>query len=1139
MDRSTATFFALVIGAALAAVPTAAWQPGPITDSGGVRPTPEQIRETEPELFYLKDDGGRLVPVPGFRYRDFVELFRLREGLAGPDQPPAAIFERVVVRIDARNPAASEKAWPATVECSILQSRGGWVMVPLGLRGLLLDQPPTHDGPGRMVVDTDAEGGLRCWFELPARPEGVAAAAAEIRQTVHLTGRVAVDVSAAQDMFDLGLPPAVTSRLEVLTNRPAPAVSLLPRTAGHVEIAPDEDGGLVTVTGVLSDIHVRITDSIDNSGPAASAQVECDSVVRIAGRSAMIQATLQLAGIPPGTSRLRLTPPPGITIRSVGGDAALLDTGEAAERPFLDVAVTAAADGRAMITLEGEGPVDPTGAAPLEPLGFAVNGIEPWRQWGRTSLIVDEEWQANWDDAPGLRRVDPPVSQRERGFVAAFAYDAQPAELAVRIRPRRSRVVIEPEYRYDVSASRITLDARLRVAARGAPVNGISLGLEPSWSLQDVGPAGLVDASALRVEGGLVTVPFLQPLAGDALVEITAARRIEPAAETIAWDFPTPKADLVGPAAVVIAADSDIELSPDSEASLGLVRQTASAIPMADAGRIALVYRLDAAEGRFVAARRFLPRRIEATVDASVAVDDQRVAVEESIRLNVMHVPLEFFELTVPEAAIATGSFEIRQGPELLDAVEMNRVPDAEGTGMPLVFLRALLPVPLLGEGEVMVRYRMPVPAIPRESTVALDLPLSLPAATGLSRQSVLLTDAGGLTVGVRGEAWRRDVTGRTAAVRSWSAPKPQFVLPLALTERVREVTSGTVVEATWLQTRLYPQSREDIVTYVISGATDPLTIDLNPDEATASACDVRVDGRPVAVEWQGPGRIVIDLDDELADSVDARRLVEIRTTAPWGGTAAGLGLPWPVPLDPPGLPQSVRERRFSWDVLAATDDHLFGGPARWTRQQRWTWSGRSWQEEAIVSAEELADWVRQDLPAGKGDIRLLATDSPPDGYRCVYSGVGRPGRAVLWVVPTWAIVLLASGSVLAFGLAALARPGWRRPGVLLGVAIAVFLAAAAAPGFAPLVGQAALPGVLLSIVAAGLHWFGNRQRTDRTAAAVTGGSASSLTRTAAPTVSLVVAPSAASAAVGTGRDYGPARGSGTERDAGIERGLR
>ena len=1101
MDRTPATRFALMLWAAFFAAPALAQRPHPALSPDGLQPQ-ESVREIAPELFYLQDETGRLVPVPGFQYRDFVDLFRLREGLAGPAQPPDAVLESIIFRIDAREVAAGSGACPASVECSIRQSHGGWVMVPVGLRGLLLDQPPTHEGPGRMVVDADPDGGLRCWFELPAD------AASDVRQTVRFVGQVTVDASTSQDAFELGLPTAIASRLEVLTTRAAPAVSLSPKTAGRVEVSPDEDGGLVTVTGASGAFRLRIANASETGGPTALAQAECASVVRIAGRTAGIEAELSLAGIPPGTSRLRITPPPGMAVQSIGGDATIIDRGGAVDTPSIDMAVMAAADGQATVVIECEGPVDPSGQALLETLGFAVEGIEPWRQWGRVSLVVDGEWQVSWEDVPGLRRVDPPVAQRESGFVAAFAYDAQPAALQVRIRPRRSRVVIEPEYRYDVSAGRITLEGKLRVAARGAAVNGISLLLEPSWSVRDVGPAGLVDAAALRVEEGRITIPFLQPLAGDAVVEFSAARRIEPDAAEVSWDFPAPKADLVGPAAVVIAADSDIELSPDSEASVGLVRQTSSAIPMADAGRIALVYRLDAAAGRFVASRRFLPRRVEATVVASVTVDERQVGVNESIRLNVMHVPMEFVELTVPEAAVATGTFEIRQGPELLDAVEINRVAAADSAGLPLVLLRALLPVPLLGEGEVGVRYQMPTPSIPREATVALDLPLPLPVVTGLSRQSASLADTGSLTAGIRGEAWRRDLASRAGTVaRSWSAPKPQHVLPLALTERVRQAASDTVVEAAWLQTRLYPQTREDIATYVISAATGSVAIDLASTNTPPLSCEVRVDGDSVPADWQGAGRIIIDLGDATA----GRRLVEIRTTAAWGGTAAGFGLPWPVPLDPPAFPNSVRERRFSWEVVTAADDHLLGIPNRWTSQQQWTWQGLGWQQESVVSSEELADWVRHDLQSERGAIRLLASDPLPVGGHFVYSGVGPPGPADAWILPTWTIVLAASGMMLAWGLAVIFRPAWRRPAVLLGIGAAAMLAAAAAPGIAPLVGQAAVPGGLLAILAAGLRWFSDPRPAGRATPAVMVSGASSLTRTAAPTVSLIVAPSAAS----------------------------
>ncbi len=1110
MDRPPVRRRVLVCGAALA-LATLAWPPLTRAAEAGSPAPANGVRETLPELYYLEDDSGRLVPVPGFRYRDFMELFRLREGLAGPSQPPTAVNEKVFYRIDARADTGSERAWAATVECTVQQTRTGWVALPVGLRGLLLDQSPVHEGPGRMAVDTDPDGGIRCWFELPAD------APKDVRHKVRFIGRVAVDRSTGQDFVEFAMPAAVATRLELVTSRPAPAVSLAPEQSGHVEVTPDEDGGLVEVTGLVGDVRLRITDAADHGTTAAAAQVECESVVRIAGRTATVTAALDLTGLPPGNRRLRLTLPKGLTVRSVSADATRVESSATVDPRVLDVSVMAAADGRATITVECEGPVDPSGRTPLEPLGFAVEGIEPWRQWGRAILVVDGDLQASWDEASGLRRVDPPAAQREPGFVAAFAYDAQPAELELQIRPRRSRLVIEPEYRYDVSASRVSIDGSLRVAVRGAPINGIAVALDPSWNLDDVGPAGIVDAAAARVDGGLVTIPFLQPLAGDAIIEFRAIRGIPADDRDVAWEFPGPRADLVGPATVVITADTDIELAPDAEASQGLVRQTSSSIPSADVGRIPLVYRLDSPEGRFVAARRFLPRRVEATVATRVTIDDQRADVEELIRLNVMHVPLEFVELAVPETAIGSGSFEIRQGPELLEAVELNRLPEGDVPGLQLVSLRALLPVPLLGEGEVVVRYSLPLPELPREATLAFDLPLALPASDGFSRQTAVVTDAGGLTIGVRGEAWRRDVTGRPGGQRSWSASKPQHILPLSLTERIREATSGTIVEAAWLQTRLYPRTREDTTTLLVSIPPGPFAIDLGIPDLSPAACDVRVDGTAVSAEWQGQGRIVIDLAGDGDADLVGLRLVEIRTTSPWGGTAAGLGLPWPLPLIPPGFAADVRERRFSWEVITPEDDFVLDAKAEWTSQQQWTWQGFGWRQETVASQASLADWVRRGLPADFADLRLLALDQRPAGRRAVYQGVGSPGRATLWVVPTWTIVLFASGPILAFGLGSLSRPAWRKPGVLLGLALGAVLAAVAAPGFAVLVAQASVPGVILMMIAAGLHRLATWDAGPRLAGPPPA-SSSSLTRTAAPTVSLLVAPSAA-AADAKGRD--------------------
>jgi hypothetical protein len=89
----------------------------------------------------------------------------------------------------------------------------------------------------------------------------------------------------------------------------------------------------------------------------------------------------------------------------------------------------------------------------------------------------------------------------------------------------------------------------------------------------------------------------------------------------------------------------------------------------------------------------------------------------------------------------------------------------------------------------------------------------------------------------------------------------------------------------------------------------------------------------------------------------------------------------------------------------------------------------------------------------------------------------------------------------------------------VLGLAAAAALFAVTLPETAALVAQAAVPGALLATLAAALRWLTER-RPARRPAWQPAGQASSLTRSAAPTVSLIVTPSTGSAsAAGAGRD--------------------
>jgi hypothetical protein len=1080
------------------AEPPIAAAPGPSPAEGPperpvAEPIPAGVRELEPELYYLKDDSGRLVPVPGFRYRDFLDMFRLREGLGGPAAPPPAVLESIVARIDARDLRAGATSCAVEVSARVRQSRVGWAMVPLGLGQVLLDGPLRHEGQGRLLVDADpAGGGYRCWFESPP------AAGEDLQHTVAFQGRLPVEVGEASESFAVRLPMAVASRLEVRTARAEPRVDVRPAGSGRIETAAAADGSLVTITGLSGEVRIRLEAAGATQASVAAAEADCRSVVRIDGRTAAITATLTLANLDRGTRRVEISLPRQARLRRVGGDGSLLAE-TTADADTISVAIEPDERGGAAIELECERPITAAGSTPVDLLGFAVAGIESWRQRGRTSLVIAGDWQVTWDDVPGIRRVDPPAGEREPGLVAAFAYDAQPASLPLQIRPRRSRVVIEPEYRYGVARSRVILDARLRVAVRGAPVGSVGLSLDPSWSLADVGPAGLVDAPGVRNEAGRITIPFLQPLAGDAVIEIEAVRELDPAAERLAWPLPVPKADLIGPAAVVVSSNADIELLPDSAGITGLVRQTSAGLRSDGTDAMALVYRLDAADGSFAATRRFLPRRVEAVITGQVTADEREIEVAETIRLEVLHVPLEFLELSLAQEVVESGSFEIRQGGELIEALDIVTTSESDPAGRPLMLVRALLPVPLLGRGEVSIRYRLATPAIPPEATAAVDLPLPMPVAGGSVRQSIVIEESPALAIVPRGDSWRRDVTGQAAGSRSWSASQPRQILPLALSARTREAVGVTVIEAAWLRTRLFPDSREDTATYVVLPAEPQLEFRL-PLVAAATAVEARLDGSPVTLQARGDGSYAID----FAPPGPGGRLLEIRTVAPWGGTVAGLGLPWPMPLEPPVFPPEVIQRRFSWELALLHGDHLVGLPSRWTGQQAWAWQGLGWAPRPTVSSGDLAAWIGETL--GRPAVTVAAAAWPLQDRRAVYAGIGPPGSAAAWVVPTWLVVLLASGLALAIGLALVAVPAWRTPAVVLGLAGCVTILAAARPDVAPLAAQAAAPGAVLAALAAMLRQRG--AAASRRSGRPVIGPTSSLTRTAAPTASLVVASS-------------------------------
>lgn len=1051
--------------------------------------------EQPPEIFYLPDDGGRLVPVPGFEYRDFIELLGLKERLPGAPRPPAAVIESLSVEV--RPQAGGGVSCAVEVLLEVRQTRDGWVEVPLRLGGLILTADPRIGGPGRFVLE-----GPRAGPDAPTSGyRGWVSGSRDDRHTVTLAGEVALGILADRETFLLDLPVATASRCVIRTPRLDPIVTVQPAGLPPRSEPDGEGGSRVVCDGVAGETRFRIT---SRGGVAARVgvlpQVSVESIVRIDGRVAVIDATVRVEGLPEDQGTVRMTLPPRCSLVRVREPASLVradaDGGDGGgPGRDVEIQVTRRPDGVAVAELECERPVDPSGRTPFDPIGFAVEGVPGWRQRGRTALVVAGEWQLDWDDPGANRRVDPAPAARQPGFVAAFAHDAQPASLPMRLRPRSSRVVVEPEYRYTIGAARIVLEAKFRVSVRGAAVARLPIDLS-GWTIDEVSPATLVDTAAVAARDGEVVIPFLQPLVGDAVVELRAALDVDRSSERLSWMMPQPRVDLVGPATVTVTADADIEVLPDGERIRGLVRQVVPASRRAESDRGQLVYRLEGAFGEFQATRRSLPRRVEVVVDARASIGERETVVEETLRLDVAHLPLESIDVVVPTAVAEAGSFEIRQGTQRLSPFELPSgdaaTPATDGTA-----LRSLLAVPLLGDGELVVSWTMPTPRSTGDAE-ASTLPLVLPRGARIGRQSFTLSSDENIVVDVRGDVWKRDATPTVPATeRTWVATRIQESVPLTFSAQPAIGTGDTVVEAAWLETRVDADRREDRFHYAVTTtgrrivlALPPSLVPMRDGVPDAASVEVRLDGAPIAGAVRGDGAVAIDMPRGPAPGGGrTSALVTIGTNRPrWGsvvGTGSWLtaGVVGPLVLEAPQFAEGTLQRRFYWELLLDDDEHLLAGPVRWTSQQRWEWWALGLRRVPVVSRAVLADWMvgaaRSAAPRSPvadltkdGDPArpTLSAELPVASGRIVFAGTGSPGSGAVWLIPTWLLVLMVSGPLLALGLTMVYRPAWRRIPAVFALALPATLAAVAFPDIAPLVVQAAIPAMLLSLLAAALR---------------------------------------------------------------------
>jgi hypothetical protein len=536
------------------------------------RPT---IEESRPSIFFLPDKQGKLQPILDFKYEDFIELYKLRAGLAAQGRPPGYTLQRL--EIDA---VAREKFAELNVAFKLLLREDGWSRAELRFDQALLLDAVEYKGPGRHLFDHDNGNGYVCWVE------GKADTSHEILARM----LVPLETMGNETRLRLVVPRAAVSRLK-LTVPMSEAAATVSEGAKLLETKFSEASTEFTILGPSGNFFA----AWHGPQPAASdapAPLEASAMVlhRLDGHGYSSDALLTVRCLGAAFDRFAVRLPPGAELTPVESSGYVVT-------PLKTDKTETAASGKLVevrLPKMTAGPIDARicsrrecdtrlNGGWCELGGFSVVGAA--RQWGAVAVAAGDDWQVVWGPTSDIRPLDAlPDMLRKDDVVAGFEYAGQPYQLSARLAARKTRLSVEPEYVLSVERDRVRLDGKLAYAIRGARASALELSM-PGWELDDVGPDATVAVAGVSRGPRGVTLPLTRPMTGAVEVRIRAHLPLAADAKSFSAVLPRPCADSVRPALLAVAAADDVELTPLSEKISGLQRRRDVPPPKLAAGQ--------------------------------------------------------------------------------------------------------------------------------------------------------------------------------------------------------------------------------------------------------------------------------------------------------------------------------------------------------------------------------------------------------------------------------------------------------------------------------------------------------------------------------------------------------------------------
>ncbi len=1005
-------------------------------DAGGnATATERRIEESKPSIFYLPDKRGELQPVLDFKYQDFVDLYNLKNRLQRRDEPPKYVLQK----IDVAGTAGKQFA-ELTIRIEILLRDDDWIRIPLRLDEALLRGAMKYAGGGSKFLQYESDGGgYVCWLR----------GKAESQHEITLSVLVPLVSTGDETRLKLFVPHAAESQLTLTVPMPK-AVGQI--SEGATLLPTEESKGNTTdlrAIGLGGEVELMWQKA---GVPTVDAPLvfESSAVVRakLDSQSITSEATLQVRshGAPFEHFTVRLPPGAELTPGSPGAyvitplDAAAKLSGE---RRAVEVRLPKKTVGPVEVRIACRRECDLLKTQDWRELaGFEVVGAV--RQSGTIVVSAGSTWQTLWGPSSDVRSTAPlPDQLRTDGVVAAFEYAAQPYSLTVRLAPRKTRVRVTPEYMLLVGRDEMRLEGRLGYTIVGPKLATLEVSI-PGWELDGVGPDDVVSADGVIVNGSDVIVPLVGPTSGRVELQVRAHRPIKAGTKSLIVPMPLPKCDAALPMSLTVVAADNVDLNPDVPNIKGLLRQESPPTgTYTQRQQIPLFYRGTSGAAEFAAGFQVHRQQIQVDVASQVTLGARAAEVEQKQSYTIAYEPADRLTIALPRVLAVQRRIQI-----LCDGKPLLPVPAAvapTGSVDSSRYFAVVLPSPRIGRCELVISYSVPLTAPTLKQTTTLALPLPMPRDGRLTANTLSVKSAGNIRATAGSGLWiAASDNGESGALRL-VADRVTDHAELDLAWQADETRDAVIIDRAWVQSWLTSQERQDRAVFQLTTRLKELDVIL-PSEAQMDANGVLVNGKLTGVRAVSDHRLLVPL---VAPASGRAYVIELQYHFPGRPQRGALSLE---------LPRIAKawSRRFYWQLVLPTNEHLIGNPAGFTSEFAWTWQGCFWERQPLLNQTDLEAWA--------GATYLSAIPEQENVY--LFSTLGSPRAAEIRTASRTWIVLWASGAALVAGLVLIYLPVVRHPATLLAACIGIVAAGFVAPEPTLLFAQAASLGLVLALLA-------------------------------------------------------------------------